>query len=57
MKIIAQHYDTNDRDFSRHLDRYCAWLENTGRMDGNFDAEARPVSTWIATHFNMSFLG
>ncbi len=27
LKIIAQHYDTSDRDFSRHLDRYCAWLE------------------------------
>ena len=27
LKIIAQHYDTMDADFSRHYDVYCAWLE------------------------------
>lgn len=27
LKIIAQHYDTNDADFSRHYDHYCRWLE------------------------------
>ncbi|ANE49729.1 sugar phosphate isomerase/epimerase family protein [Flavisolibacter tropicus] len=27
LKIIAQHYDTVDADFSMHYDRYCAWME------------------------------
>jgi sugar phosphate isomerase/epimerase len=27
VKIIGQHYDTYDADFSKHLDLYCAWLE------------------------------
>lgn len=27
LKIIAQHYDTCDADFSKHFDLYSAWLE------------------------------
>ena len=27
LKIISQHYDTADVDFSKHFDTYCAWLE------------------------------
>ena len=27
LKIIAQHYDTYEADFSKHYDLYCAWLE------------------------------
>ncbi|TWF39981.1 sugar phosphate isomerase/epimerase [Chitinophaga polysaccharea] len=27
LEIIAQHYDTNDADFSQHYDNYCKWLE------------------------------
>ncbi|MBO9732411.1 MAG: sugar phosphate isomerase/epimerase [Chitinophaga sp.] len=26
MKIIIQHYDTVESDFSRHYDRYCEWI-------------------------------
>ena len=27
LKMIAQHYDTAEIDFSKHFDTYCAWLE------------------------------
>ena len=27
LKMIAQHYDTAEVDFSKHYDTYCAWLE------------------------------
>jgi sugar phosphate isomerase/epimerase len=27
LKIIAQHYDTYEADYSKHYDLYCAWLE------------------------------
>ena len=27
LKIIVQHYDTYEADFSKHFDLYCAWLE------------------------------
>ena len=26
LKIIVQHYDTYDADYSKHYDQYCAWL-------------------------------
>ncbi|NML40374.1 sugar phosphate isomerase/epimerase [Chitinophaga sp. G-6-1-13] len=30
LKIIIQHYDTVDAEFSRHYDRYCSWIEKIG---------------------------
>ncbi|SMO71941.1 sugar phosphate isomerase/epimerase family protein [Solitalea koreensis] len=27
LKVIIQHYDTCDADFSKHFDLYCTWLE------------------------------
>jgi hypothetical protein len=27
LKVIIQHYDTYEADFSKHFEQYCAWLE------------------------------